>query len=420
MAPSLVNPEIDSMKAMSLDDRKQAAYNHGLAAMDPNTAMSRVAGQTTLQNQGNVITAQTVTPASPGRPASVVQGQGSVPLGPTPEWLNETVQVPDLNKTLPNGQPNPNYGGTTPMTRQEYLTAHGVDPTKLSPSGQPAQGGPLGTGRLPPALQNPNKPANVTPVPASSPNPPAAPLPQPSPAAPASPFGGGAFVPSTSAPAPTPPPAATPVATATRPVGSTASPGEEEAMKAAGPRFQAESDSDTAAQGQLSQLGTMLSDLGRFQSGSGAGKTLDWKRAAVSWAPQLAARFGIKPDEVAAQESFDKVAAQLAQTQGANSDYRMGVNQAANPHSSLSPEGADFIIRSLQGNADYLRARAAAARAWPSKSDYQGFQTSIAGLDPRAFQLARMTNEQRTSYWNSLDSEAKKQVGSAIKQVFGG
>lgn len=188
-------------------------------------------------------------------------------------------------------------------------------------------------------------------------------------------------------------------------------------MEESGKRLQAETDQDQPAQGQQVILGNMLSDLHRFSSGTGAQTVLDFKRAIVTWAPSVARSFGIKPDEVSGQESFDKLAAQLAQSQGAGSDYRMAINQSANPHSSLSPEGASFIIAQLQGNADYLRARAQLARNWPSKSDYSGFQDSVRDLDPRVFQMSRMTQEERQAYWKSLDSAEQATLTAAGKKA---
>jgi hypothetical protein len=137
----------------------------------------------------------------------------------------------------------------------------------------------------------------------------------------------------------------------------------------------------------------------------------------VTWAPALAKALNIKPEEVAAQESFDKVAAQVVQAQNPGSDGRMNLNMAATPHSAQSPEGVDFIIRTLQGNADYIRARASLAAKHRDKSDDPAFQESVKDLDPRVFQLARMTQPQRDSYWKSLDDTVQKQLGAAINKA---
>ena len=95
----------------------------------------------------------------------------------------------------------------------------------------------------------------------------------------------------------------------------------------------------------------------------------------------------------------------------------MNVNMAANPHEELSPAGVDLILRQLQGNADYIRARATLAAKYPDKAKYPAFQESVKELDPRVFQLARMTQPQRDTYWKSLDDTTQKQLGAAIKKV---
>lgn len=164
---------------------------------------------------------------------------------------------------------------------------------------------------------------------------------------------------------------------------------------------------------QDAQLATMENDLNQFSSGTGAGKTLDFKRALVSWAPGLAVSLGVDPTKVAANESFNKLAAQIADAQGAGSDARLAVNQEANPSAHLSPEGASLIIKQLRGNADYLRAQQQLAVKYPDKTDYNGFSAQVTNnLDPRAFQFARLSPEQKRTYFNSL-GDGKEQFKKA-------
>ncbi len=158
----------------------------------------------------------------------------------------------------------------------------------------------------------------------------------------------------------------------------------------------------------------MLADTSQFTTGTGASKTLDLKRALVSWAPQIANYMNIDPKNVAAQESFDKIANQIADAQGAGSDARLAVNQGANPHSSLSPEGVDFIIRQLQGNTDYAQARQAQAAQWGDQSDYRGFENwSRQNLDPRYFQFNRLTPDQQRDYFMGIKSQAERNAFKA-------
>jgi hypothetical protein len=102
---------------------------------------------------------------------------------------------------------------------------------------------------------------------------------------------------------------------------------------------------------------------------------------------------------------------------GAGSDARFNVVSAANPHEELSPAGVDLILRQLQGNTDYIRARASLAAKYSDKANYPAFQESIKELDPRVFQLSRMTEDQRTTYWKNLKDTDQKQLGAAIKKA---
>jgi hypothetical protein len=358
--------------SMSPAERSTFAYQHGVGSLGSLDRLNRFTGApATYQLGGTVQPGVVAAPEAGGgfRPSS-----GAQPMTPTPEWLGETVPVQDNNKTLPDGTtPNPNYGKSTNVTRGDLLRAAGIDPNKLA--------GPLGTGRLPAALQNPNKPA-VAPA-----------------------------TPTDTAPAPTstPPPAATPMVPRT--VSTTRSPADEATIQQAAPRFQAEIDAGTSAQNQQATLGNMLADTAQFTTGPLAG--------IVGKVRNLAGNLGLNIDTSAqsAKESFNKLAAGLANAQGAGSDQRMQVNINANPHEELSPAGVDLVTRQLQGNADYVQARAKLATQYPNRGDYAGFQQSVANLDPRVFQLSRMTAEQRQTYWKSLDSAAQKQVGDAIRKA---
>ena len=81
----------------------------------------------------------------------------------------------------------------------------------------------------------------------------------------------------------------------------------------------------------------------------------------------------------------------------------MLVNIEANPHQELSPAGATLMIHQLQGNEDYLQARANLATAYPDQKNVNKFESEVgAKLDPRAFQFARMSVPERQTYVNNL------------------
>jgi hypothetical protein len=179
--------------------------------------------------------------------------------------------------------------------------------------------------------------------------------------------------------------------------------------------FQGIADQGVQAQSQTAILSNMLGDTSQFTTGPGQ----DWiktKEAIIQrFAPGIAKSFGVTPDSLAANESFDKFANQLANAQGAGSDARMAVNQGANPSSHLTPAGADSIIRQLIGNSDYLAARAKLAASYPDQTDRPGFEASIASnLDPRVFQYSRMTPEQKGTFLTSMKSGK-----AAFKKAYG-
>jgi hypothetical protein len=200
-------------------------------------------------------------------------------------------------------------------------------------------------------------------------------------------------------PAPTPNQPAPPAAKSPfdRPAISL-SPAEEEQAKGAGARFDAEATAGTQAQAQQAVLGNMLADTAQFSTGPLASIVGKFRNLAI--ALNLP---GVNVEAQSAKESFGKLAAGLANAQGAGSDSRMNVTIQANPHEELSPAGVDLVVRQLQGNADYLQARQKLAQDWPAKSDYNGFAQSVRQLDPRVFQYERMLPDQKATWFKALD-----------------
>ena len=174
--------------------------------------------------------------------------------------------------------------------------------------------------------------------------------------------------------------------------------------------FQHISDQGVQARSQAAILDTMLGDTGQFVTGPGQEGINQFRKVAQRISPSVAAAFGVDPTSVAANESFDKFANQLADAQGAGSDARLAVNQGANPSSHLSPAGVDLIIRQLRGNADYLQAQGRLAANYPDQTNVRKFQTDLGdNLDPRVFQYARMTPEQKMAFYRSMPNKAEFQ-----------
>lgn len=299
---------------------------------------------------------------------AVTPGQTVIDAGPTIQpALRGAPGMPDQGAITPAGAPiqkgltpseatTPTPIGVTPTgapvvgTRQQF-----IDKTGGAPS-------PLGTGRIPPALLNGT----------------------------------------------TPPGAAQPSAPG---VVTGLGPAQVAAQSTAGAQsahaFQDIADRGVQALGQNAILGTMLGDTSQFATGESGWN--NFKTTLTRNAPAIAKSFNIAPDSIAANESFDKFANQIADAQGAGSDARLAVTQAANPSSHLSQAGADLIIRQLQGNADYIQARAKLAATYPDQTDRAGFEAKTGSqLDPRAFQFARMTPQQKVTFVSSIKSPQDK------------
>jgi len=278
--------------------------------------------------------------------------QQGAPLGFTPQQLASPVDIVD-----------PATGQKLTIPFGEMLRRQGVQLPQMP--GAPD----VGTGRPPPALRNP---AAVMPPPAA-------------------------------------------------PVVTGLSPAQQAQQAAQGATantdFRQEAQNSVQAQSQNAVLGNMLADTSQFVTGPGIEGTKKFKQIMTAWSPKIAGAIGVSPDSVAANESFDKLVNQIVTSQqGAQTDARMAVTEAATPHSGLTPGGVDMIIRQLQGNSDYLAARARLANAYPDKTNFAAFQQSIKDdLDPRAFQYQRMTIPQRRTYFESLDAGAK----AKLKEAYG-
>ena len=171
-------------------------------------------------------------------------------------------------------------------------------------------------------------------------------------------------------------------------------------------------DQGLQARGQVATLGNMLADASQFTSGMT--KVNDVRSFVTKQAPAIARAFGLDTNAVSAQQSFDKLANQIASAQGAGTDARLAIAEHANPNSTLTPDVVDSMLRQLQGNADYNQARATLAAQYPDKADRTGFEASVANnLDPRAFQAYRLTPTQRQRYAESLSRQDKDKVEAA-------
>jgi hypothetical protein len=341
----------DAMHAALLDlpsdpaQLRQRLETLRVQGLPPELAQQNIYGRPFTQTGPGGVTIGGVQSPKTGA-VSAQPGQG-VPQGMSPESSNEIIQIGT------NTDNSPRMG-----TKQQGINlAQGRDANDNGP------GGALGTGRLPPALRNPQAPG-------------AAPSPAP---APGFTVGQG------------------PAAAAAQTTTGTASAGS----------FQGITADAVKARSQDALLSTMLGDAQGFRPGPGADIAQSIKRSIVGIGAQFGTSFGIDPDKLAKQESLQKIGNQLADAQGAGSDARLRVSEGANPSAHNTPAGLDLIIRQLRGNTDYLRARAQLAASYPNKADISGFESQIgANLDPRVFQYERLQPSQRKDYFNGISDKA--------------
>ena len=289
--------------------------------------------------------------------------QPGLPLGRSPDSSGQYIVIKE------NADGTKLYG-----TAQHALNlAEGRDINDNGPHvpGGTGQTSPLGTGRLPPALQNPNKPPAAA-APAAAP---AATAPAPAPT------GGVQSGQTTSGSA---------AATTT---GTTSA-----------NRFTEIVDQGVKARSQDALLATLLSEAQGIRTGPGLDFVTGLKRTILGAGAQFGSNFGIDETKLAKLESVIKIGNQLADAQGAGSDARLRVNEGANPSYHNTPAGLDLIVRQLRGNSDYLRARQQLAAAYPGGKDkIEDFEAKIgANLDPRVFQYERLTPEQKADYFKGL------------------
>jgi hypothetical protein len=195
-------------------------------------------------------------------------------------------------------------------------------------------------------------------------------------------------------------------------------PGQVEAGKATGTEsaavFHGISQAGDAARSQDALLSALEAEAKNFRPGPGADTAESVKRLIVGVGAQFGTNFGVDLDKLAAKESVDKIANQLANAAGAGSDARLHVNQGSNPSSHNTPAGLDMIIRQLRGTFDYAKVRQQLAAAYPDKADSQGFLANVASnLDPRVFQYNRLGPEQKVEYYKGITDK------NAFKQAYG-
>jgi hypothetical protein len=378
----LINREIDQAKQMGPDQRRQWAYQHGVAAMSPDAALNRTAGQTTMGQFGGTSAPQTIIQGSPYNAPQVHIGGGVAHTMSPGEYgaPQETVQGYNAQ-----GQPVPSNDPSA-VRWEKRVVPRG--PAMGQPAPGTVSGAPGGgSGGTPPTPPQTPLPTGYRPRPTAGAPGTAAPTPAPAgaPAAPA---------PAAPAPPPAQPPAGVPTSAPT---------GAEKSTEADITAYKADQaglpDVQTSTQ-NLAHAYTALSQL-RSATGKGAEGINNLR----SWAQTL----GIAPaGAVKEQELFELVRKYTEREMinaagGSTTDMGRRMQEAANAGTLLSTPANFEILRNdmgkrLQtiaahkdhdpqtGGAGYLGSRAKIADA----TDPRGFVWGLYGPDEQAKILAEV------------------------------
>lgn len=165
----------------------------------------------------------------------------------------------------------------------------------------------------------------------------------------------------------------------------------------------------------------MAHDLAGFTPGPGS----DWTKVAKSFAnrftPETLKGLGIQfdPNEIASQESFNKIANQIAQAQGAQSDMHLRIAGGANPNSEMSKMTIQEVLGRLQGNQDAILAKNAAWQDYKDQNGAESYGRFSAdfnkNFDPRIFQANYLSAADRQKMITGMKPAERKEFMSKLR-----
>jgi len=152
---------------------------------------------------------------------------------------------------------------------------------------------------------------------------------------------------------------------------------------------------------RMAMLGNMGVDLNGFTPGPGHARLRSWKALAANWGVP------VPTDDVDAAQGFDKWAQNVANAQAGalgHSDARLAAAEHAMPNSRMQKGTITTMLHQLMGNEDAINAK---ATAWKSSglqpAQYQSWEQNFnQHFDPRAFQILRMTPEEREATFKGM------------------
>lgn len=154
---------------------------------------------------------------------------------------------------------------------------------------------------------------------------------------------------------------------------------------------------------RMAALGNMSSDLEGFTSGPGSERIRHFASVFDNWTVG-----NWKSSEIESAQSFNKWAQNLANAQsqalGTGTDSKLAAAVHASPNSALQGSTNRLMIHQLMGNEDAINAKAQAwQKAGLQPAQFQQWNQQFSqSFDPRAYQLLRMTPDERKTVFQGM------------------
>lgn len=154
---------------------------------------------------------------------------------------------------------------------------------------------------------------------------------------------------------------------------------------------------------RMAALGNMSSDLEGFTSGPGSERIRHFASVFDNWTGD-----SWKSKEIESAQSFNKWAQNLANAQsqalGTGTDSKLAAAVHASPNSALQGSTNRLMIHQLMGNEDAINAKAQAwQKAGLQPAQFQQWNQQFSqSFDPRAYQLLRMTPDERKTVFDGM------------------
>jgi len=169
----------------------------------------------------------------------------------------------------------------------------------------------------------------------------------------------------------------------------------------------------------------LLENLNDLSNEAVSGPSADWEKRANALMQRLVpgSKLTLTPEQLAKSEEYGKISEQLAgqQAVAAHSTNAFLTNAYnTNPSLYLSKIGRQGITHMLQGNVDSIVAKAneaTKAGVHMAPAEFPDWnRTFNKDFNPRVFQYARMTSDERKAFRSTLPKSQQEKFFNQIKQ----